>query len=118
LLGALSAGIAVGAAIGRSTAPQPCCDSLREIREVALREALFSIRSALDQHYADKGRYPNSLDELVPHRYLRELPTDPFTGSSNTWQVDREEGVPHAGVIDVHSGSGEIGRDGTAYNTW
>lgn len=94
-------------------------------KEAALREDLFTFRSVIDQYYADKGHYPESLQVLVTEKYIRKLPVDPFTKSSDTWQVVMEE--PDAsetaseqppGVVDVHSGWSGIGLDQTPINTW
>jgi general secretion pathway protein G len=56
----------------------------RKAREAALMDNLHSMRTAIDNFYADKQRYPNDLNELVPN-YLRKIPADPMTG-----QVDWE----------------------------
>ena len=96
-------------------------------KEAALREDLFTFRTCLDQFYADKGHYPETLQTLVTEKYIRKIPVDPFTKSADTWQVVMEEpdssetASPdqQPGIIDVKSGSREISRiDKTAYNTW
>ena len=90
-------------------------------REAALKKSLFVMRDVLDQYAADQGRYPDSLQALVDEKYLRSLPVDPFTRSSDTWIEVREEVADSgesAGVFDVHSGSDLVALDGTAYNTW
>jgi len=94
-------------------------------REAALRQDLFTFRSCLDQYFADKGHYPESLQALVTERYIRRIPIDPMTKSADTWEVTMEE--PDAsetssehppGIIDVKSGSKEIGLDKTPYSSW
>ena len=96
-------------------------------KEAALREDLFTFRSCLDQFYADKGHYPDSLQTLVTEKYFRKIPIDPFTKSADTWQVVMEEpdssdtASPdqQPGIIDVKSGSKQVSPiDNTAYNTW
>ena len=95
-------------------------------KEAALREDLFTFRTCLDQFYADKGHYPETLQTLVTEKYIRKIPVDPFTRSADTWQVTMEEpdssetaSQEAPGIIDVKSGSKEISRiDKTAYNTW
>ena len=88
-------------------------------REAALKKDLYIMRDVIDQHAADHGRYPDSLHDLVDQQYLRALPVDPFTRSSDTWIEVREAGGEDAGgVFDVHSGSDLVGLDGTPYNTW
>ena len=59
--------------------------SLDRARETVLRENLTLIRDALDKYFSDHGRYPDGLPELVSRRYLRALPVDPLTDSSETW---------------------------------
>src|SRR5512137_1243847 len=56
---------------------------LIKAREAVLRENLYTFRSTIDQFYADQGKFPDSLSELVDKRYLRELPKDPFTGNKD-----------------------------------
>ena len=97
--------------------------SIVRAREAVLRQDLFSLRSVIDQFTLDKQRAPQSLDELVSEHYLKQLPKDPFTGSSDTWQVVQEDVVisvdqTQPGISDVHSGSNLTGSDGTAYSTW
>jgi general secretion pathway protein G len=96
-------------------------------KEAALREDLFTFRTCLDQFYADKGHYPETLQTLVTEKYIRKIPVDPFTRSADTWQVVMEEpdsseaASPdqQPGIVDVKSGSKEVSRiDKTAYNTW
>jgi len=95
-------------------------------RETALKETLAVTRDAIDKFRADNDRYPNDLDELVTRRYLRKLPTDPITESSDTWTllpppsaVTAEGGVeidaPSGGVWDVKSGA--VG-EGKTYDQW
>ncbi len=92
-------------------------------REAVLREDLYSIRSTIDQFYADQGKFPDSLQEMVDKKYLRSIPKDPFTKSSETWVVvappPADSGqVIQGAVYDVHSGSDRIGSDGVIYNEW
>jgi general secretion pathway protein G len=90
--------------------------SLMKARETVLRQDLVTIRESLDQHRADQGKYPSSLEGLVVAGYLRALPKDPFTNSASSWQeiTDPLEG----GIFDVYSGSDLVGTNGTAYNQW
>jgi general secretion pathway protein G len=93
-------------------------------REAVLKDDLYTLRKLIDEFTLDKQRPPTSLDELVEAGYLRGgIPVDPFTGSNETWHTDVEE-VPlnpsqaASGIVDVHSGSDEIGLDGTSYSSW
>jgi general secretion pathway protein G len=49
-------------------------NSIDVAKEAVLRENLHLVRETIDKFYADKGRYPESLDELVSEKYLRSLP--------------------------------------------
>ena len=85
--------------------------SVIKAREAVLREALYNIRNTLDQFYADNGKFPGALAELVEKKYFRELPKDPFTGMSNTWvEVTEQNPLPGVtpGIENVHSGSDKI----------
>ena len=93
-------------------------------REAVMKDDLYTLRKLIDEFTLDKQRPPTSLDELVDAGYLRSgLPVDPFTGSNQTWRTDVED-VPlnpsqaASGIVDVHSGSDEIGLDGTPYSGW
>lgn len=105
-------------------------------REAVLREDLYGLRSAIDQFYADTGRYPDTLKEMVEQRYLREVPMDPFTRSNDAWvtvapppppPVISTTGTttssgglapPKGNVYDVHSGSKLVGLNNIPYNEW
>lgn len=96
-------------------------------KEATLKQTLHTMRDMLDQHYADKGYYPSSLDVLVDEGYLRSLPVDPFTGSNETWieiieEIQSDEFAAETefnedgpGVWDVQSGSDLLSLDGTSY---
>jgi general secretion pathway protein G len=92
-------------------------------REAVLREDLHVIRGAIDSYTMDKGKAPQTLDDLVQSGYLREIPKDPMTRSSDTWvtstdtaYTDINETDP--GVTNAHSGSDETGSDGQPYSSW
>lgn len=97
--------------------------NLIQARESVLRENLYQMRKAIDGFFADQGRYPGSLEELVEKRYLRGIPKDPFTGSAETWYtippevLDLGAGDPGA-VYDVRSGSNLAGLNGIPYRDW
>lgn len=93
-------------------------------KESVLSESLYGIRSAIDQFYADQGKYPDSLDELVSKGYFsRSLPKDPFTGAAD-WVTTPPVSSPEGGEVkgsvgDVHSNSSLIStKDGKPYNEW
>ncbi len=92
-------------------------------QEAVLKEDLFRMREAIDQYYADKGQYPPDLTALVSEGYLRQVPKDPFTKSSDSWQVVPSEPDPsnpaaQPGIYDVKSGSEDTAEDGTKYTDW
>ena len=98
-------------------------NSILAAKEAALRSNLFLMRDSIDQFYADKGKYPESLDTLVSERYLRAVPKDPVTNAIDTWQTinaDTEPGQSAAspGIFDVKSGSSDVALDGSRYAHW
>ena len=98
-------------------------NSILYAKEAALRSDLFLMRDAIDQYYADKGKYPESLQSLVTESYLRSIPRDPFTNSSDTWTTTAADPQPgqlssQTGVYEVKSGSDLTGSDGTRYADW
>jgi general secretion pathway protein G len=93
-------------------------------REAVLREDLYTMRKLIDEYTLDKQYPPATLDDLVSAGYLRGgIPVDPFTGTSQSWQVVLED-VPLApnqavsGIVDVHSSSEENSMEGTPYSSW
>ena len=92
-------------------------------QEAVLKENLFRLRDAIDQHYADKGKYPADLQALVTEGYIRRVPEDPFTRSPDTWQGVQAEPDPNnpsgeSGIYDIKSGSDGTSLDGSKYNEW
>ena len=98
-------------------------NSIRRAEETTLKHDLFHMRDAIDQYYADKGKYPASLDALVSDGYMRKIPDDPISKSSSTWQTipaEPDPGNPSAdtGIYDVKSGAQGTSLDGSAYSDW
>jgi type II secretion system protein G len=91
---------------------------IQRAEEAALRQDLAVMREALDKHYSDAGRYPNSLQELVAKRYLRSIPNDPITRSSSTWVTVPPQDSSKGGIADVKSGAKGAGSDGKPYAQW
>ncbi len=83
-------------------------------KETVLKENLRITRSVIDRFYADAGRYPLSLDELVARKYLRDLPVDPITDSATNWIIVAPENGN--GVYSIHSGAPGTTHDGVPYN--
>lgn len=97
--------------------------SVIKAREAVLMEDLYQMRRAIDAYYADRARYPDSLEELVEARYLRDIPRDPFTGEKETWETippapSPEGEMAPGGVFDVRSGSDLVGLNDIPYNEW
>ncbi|HEY5600411.1 MAG TPA: prepilin-type N-terminal cleavage/methylation domain-containing protein [Candidatus Manganitrophaceae bacterium] len=87
-------------------------------REAALKKDLYVMRDVIDQYRADQGQYPSALSALVEKGYVRAVPVDPFTHSSETWvEIYAAEGE-ESGIFDVHSGSNIIGTNDVSYNEW
>jgi general secretion pathway protein G len=98
-------------------------NSVTRAKEATLKEDLFRMRDAIDQYYADKSKYPSSLEELVSDKYLRAVPIDPFTQSPDTWQTTTSDADPsnpsaEPGISDVKSGSEATALDGSSYAGW
>ena len=107
-------------------------------RESALRHDLFEMRKSIDDYYADKQKYPESLQALKQDKYLRDIPKDPITGKVD-WEEVQAQTDPNAtdpnsptppvdptavgssgapGIYDVHSNAPGNALDGTAYHSW
>ena len=82
--------------------------------------SLTTMRDAIDQYAADKGRYPESLQELAQARYVRAVPEDPLTGSRDTWvELPPPADMQAAGGLwDVRSGATGRSADGRLYADW
>jgi general secretion pathway protein G len=92
-------------------------------REAVLADHLFTLRALIDRFTLDNGRAPLRLEELVEKGYLGRLPTDPFSGSNETWQEVKEDAPlsptqTSLGIVDVHSGSDALSLEGTPYSSW
>ncbi|HEY3769012.1 MAG TPA: type II secretion system protein [Candidatus Angelobacter sp.] len=96
---------------------------LLHANEAVLKEDLYNMRQAIDQFTQDKGKAPQDLNDIVTAGYLHAIPKDPFTHSSETWQVVQEDVLTSVdqtapGISDVKSGASLNSADGTAYSTW
>jgi len=95
--------------------------TIMHARETVLKDDLFKMRSLIDQYAADKGKLPQSLDDLVSAGYMREVPKDPITDNKD-WAIATGED-PYSteggtGVTDVHSSASEVSTEGTPYSEW
>jgi type II secretion system protein G len=86
----------------------------------SLRSSLAVMRDALDKYAADKGHYPDTLEQLVQDRYLRQVPEDPLTGNATSWVTQPPPAEAEMGgqVGDVHSGAAGRAPDGSQYADW
>ena len=95
--------------------------SVQHARETVLRENLWQMRRAIDQFTADKGKMPQSIDELVEAKYLREKPVDPMSENTDwdeimgedTTSIDGAQGL--ADVKSLHEG---VDSEGKAYKDY
>lgn len=94
-------------------------NSIERSKETTLKHDLNIMREAIDKFYSDKNTYPETLDDLVQHKYLRAIPPDPMTESNSTWLIMPPPSIEEKGaVFDVHSGSAAYAEDGTPYASW
>lgn len=97
--------------------------SIIRSKEAVLHNNLFTIRQVIDEYTYDKQKAPQTLQDLVQEGYLRDVPSDPMTGSNTTWRIVMEDALQSVdqtepGIFDVHSGSDKTGLDGTPYADW
>ncbi len=94
--------------------------SVDSAREAALKSTLARMRDAIDQYHADRGNYPATLEALVQAGYLRAVPQDPLTESSDTWILiaPSPQGQAGSGVYDVQSGAEGASRTGQDIRRW
>lgn len=80
--------------------------SVRQAREIVLKENLFQIRRSIDQFRADKGKLPQSVEDLVTEKYLREKPIDPILEKTEWNEIQGEDSNSpdgESGLVDVKS---------------
>jgi general secretion pathway protein G len=92
--------------------------SIDSARETILADNLRNTRAVIDQYFSDTGRYPDSLDQLVEKKYLRNLPLDPLTETSSSWIVVPPEDGAKGGVYTIKSGAPGNDRNGKPYADW
>ena len=97
--------------------------NVERAKEATLRQDLNTIRDGIDKFYADNGKYPISLEELVEGRYINKLPIDPITESTSTWVILPPEpnlagDLAEGDVYDVQSGATGKAEDGSNYSDW
>ncbi|MFL6582790.1 MAG: type II secretion system protein [Burkholderiales bacterium] len=87
-------------------------------KEAVLKEDLAQIRIAIDQYHADRGKYPDRLEDLVERKYLRSVPRDPLTESTSSWVVVSPSEPTAGAVYDIRSGAAGTASDGRNYSEW
>lgn len=92
--------------------------SVDKSKEAALHSDLTGFRDAIDKYYGDNGKYPDSLEDLVIKKYLRDIPPDPLTGSNLTWVIIAPDGSAQGKVYNVRSAAPGNAKDGTPYSQW
>jgi general secretion pathway protein G len=110
-------GILAGVAVGQYQR------AIVKSKEAVLKENLFHMRSAINQYFADKGKYPADIQALVDDDYLMRLPKDPITDSTDTWitvpsESDDQDISQEPGIADVKSGASGSALDGSSYQDW
>lgn len=93
-------------------------NGIERAKESALKQTLVVVRDAIDKFHADNARYPDSLEELAERKYIRAIPIDPITESSETWQLVAPEEEMPGELYDLHSGAEGQASDGTFYAEW
>ena len=92
---------------------------IERTKEATLKQDLAIMRDAIDKFHGDRGRYPESLEELVTLRYMRSVPVDPITDSIGTWKVlPPPDSEAKGSVYDVKSGAEGNGLDGKPFADW
>ena len=97
--------------------------SIQRSKESVLKNNLFTLRTVIDEYTYDKQKAPQTLDDLVTDGYLRQVPIDPMTGTSDSWKLIMEDATNAAnqtqpGIWDVRSGADGTSLEGTPYSEW
>jgi general secretion pathway protein G len=92
--------------------------TVQRSKETVLRHDLSVVRESIDKYYGDRGEYPDVLAALVEKHYIRNVPVDPFTKSTETWLLVASDDPDHPGIRDLHSGSPDAGSDGSPFVSW
>jgi len=96
--------------------------SVTRAKEQELRKNLETLNQMIYQYAQDRQKAPQGLDDLRSAGYIKKIPDD-ITGS-DTWETEPADAILSLdqtdtdGIIGVHSGSNQVGSDGTAYSTW
>jgi general secretion pathway protein G len=97
--------------------------SIQRSKESVLKNNMFTLRTVIDEYTYDKQKAPQTLEDLVSDGFLRQVPIDPMTGSSDSWKIIMEDGTntvnqTEPGIFDIRSGSDKTSLEGTPYSDW
>ena len=95
-------------------------ESELKAREHVLKDDLLQMRKIIDQYSVDRGKLPQSLDDLVKSGYLRQIPEDPITKKAD-WKLIMGEdpnSKGKSGIINIRSSSSEKSTEGEPYSEW
>jgi general secretion pathway protein G len=95
--------------------------SVRHARETVLKENLWQMRRAIDQYTADKGKLPQSVDDLVSAKYLHEMPVDPIEEKAEWDEImgeDPNSADGEEGLINVKSMAQGEDTNGTPFRDY
>ena len=95
--------------------------SIVKAKEAVLQQDLYTMRTLINQYFADKGKYPSDITSLVEDHYLQAIPKDPFTDSAETWvteqaEPDESDITTEPGIANVRSGADGTSLDGRSYS--
>ena len=95
--------------------------SIKKAKEAALTQNLYTMRTLINQYFADKGKYPQDLQALVDDHYIQAIPRDPITDSAETWvtipsEMTEEDIASDPGIAGVKSGAEGTALDGRAFS--
>ncbi len=92
-------------------------------REATLASDLKVLRQSIQDYTRDKECGPSSLDDLVSSNYIRQVPKDPMTDSTD-W-VTKSDDIAMSpeqscyGISDVNSASDRVSPfTSTPYSSW
>ena len=95
--------------------------SIVKAKEAVLQQDLYTMRTLINQYFADKGKYPSDISSLIEDHYLQAIPKDPFTDSSDSWvteqaELDDADITTEPGIANVRSGAEGTSLDGRSYS--
>ena len=95
--------------------------SIVKAKEAVLQQDLYTMRTLINQYFADKGKYPSDIASLVEDHYLQAVPKDPFTENAESWvtepaPMDESDITTEPGIAYVRSGAEGTSLDGRSYS--